>query len=115
MAVEKSRRPEIQLVIVTVNNLQGEMMRENDILPIDIQQAVHGIGWTSTGAREFSQVLLYSDQPEAPTRRDDSKWFLMQFKLDRTIISIAPGVKKLCELSFVILLRKGSGEIASST
>ncbi|KAI2782817.1 hypothetical protein F4815DRAFT_442805 [Daldinia loculata] len=62
---------------------RGEMMRENDIFPIDIQQAVHGIGWTSTGAREFSQVLLYSDQPEAPTRKDDS-------------------VKKLCELSFVI-------------
>ncbi|KAI1464857.1 uncharacterized protein F4812DRAFT_462181 [Daldinia caldariorum] len=62
---------------------RGEMMRENDILPIDIQQAVHGIGWTSTGAREFSQVLLYSDQQEPPTRRDES-------------------VKKLCELSFVI-------------
>ncbi|KAI1660440.1 hypothetical protein F4813DRAFT_400656 [Daldinia decipiens] len=62
---------------------RGEMMRENGILWIDIVQPVHGIGWTSTGVREFFQVLLYSDQPKAPTRRDDS-------------------VKKLCELSFVI-------------
>ncbi|KAK7398435.1 hypothetical protein QQX98_012186 [Neonectria punicea] len=51
---------------------RGDTIAEGRVLDIQLFKSVHGVGFTSYGDRYFSQELLYSDEDEPPSRKDET-------------------------------------------
>lgn len=45
-----------------------------------VVSSVHGVGFGSSGDRNFSHELLYSEEPEPPSRMDESKFQILMVK-----------------------------------
>ncbi|KAH6895964.1 hypothetical protein B0T10DRAFT_545558 [Thelonectria olida] len=50
---------------------RGETVTQDRVLHTKLVNSVHGVGFTSSGTRQFSHELLYSDESEPPSRQNE--------------------------------------------
>ncbi|KAI8713929.1 hypothetical protein NCS52_01239000 [Fusarium sp. LHS14.1] len=62
---------------------RGEKVNEGSILSVNVLVSVHGVGWTSSGKRDFEQSLYYCQDNDPPSRMNDN-------------------VKQLCTVNFSV-------------
>lgn len=63
------------------NTIKGETVTQERVLNVMVVSSVHGVGFGSSGDRNFSHELLYSEEPEPPSRMDESKFQVLMIKI----------------------------------
>ncbi|KAJ3526973.1 hypothetical protein NM208_g1479 [Fusarium decemcellulare] len=98
---------------------RGEMVTEGRELSIKVITSVHGVGFTSTGSREFRKSLHYCQENDPPSRLDDTVKELcdVRFSVQEATIWLEKSFRsasmpgKFRNMTFELLVRLGNATL----